>query len=253
MSVLCLDGRLEEVHELPDVADARGDRVARGEEVLRHGLLLILEQLGAGNADELDGDAARLRSFDRLAERLAVREPDQTWEDTRFAEYPEARMRGQVGQDPKLGHQSGVDLKVKAASHRSGGSLRDFSLPRHDDIARKALEQLMLAGLNVFLPSRAWGGRGRYWVRHACHEMPPTMIGLMRHSDPHRIPQGMPPRRRLRPQNLLNNSRFIDGLQPVFAIAIIYTQIIICYHVRQSPDRGEVGEEPGGVLNTWPA
>jgi hypothetical protein len=69
-------------------------------------------------------------------------------------------LLGQVRQDLKLRHQSSVKLHVKAALHWSACLLRDFPLSSHEYIARKALEQLVLAGLKLLLPSRAWGGRG---------------------------------------------------------------------------------------------
>jgi hypothetical protein len=90
-------------HELPDVAHGLGDRVAGGEEVLSHGILLVHEQLGAADTDELDGDAARLGLLVRFGEGLAVREPDKGREDARLGEYAEARMRRQVRQHLEFG------------------------------------------------------------------------------------------------------------------------------------------------------
>jgi hypothetical protein len=56
---------------------------------------------------------------------------------------------------------------VKRAPHSPGCSLRDFSLSRHEDIARKGLEQIMLAGFRLLLPSRVRRGCGGHRVRLA--------------------------------------------------------------------------------------
>ena len=109
---------LDKCHKFPDVADGRGDRVARGQEVLSHGILLILEQLGAENTDKLYGDAAGLRLLVRYVGGFAVREPHQRREDTRLSENSETRMLGQVGQHLKLGNHSSVRSSYEGRAAR---------------------------------------------------------------------------------------------------------------------------------------
>src|SRR5262249_51613943 len=66
-----------------------------------------------------------------------------------------ARMRGQVGQNLKLSHQSSVRFHVEAALHWLVCFLRNFFLPDDDHIVRKAIEYLVLVWLKFLLPSGA--------------------------------------------------------------------------------------------------
>jgi hypothetical protein len=43
-----------------------------------------------------------------------------------------------------------VQLEVKAALRGRARPLRDFPLPRHDHVARKALQQLLLGSISSF-------------------------------------------------------------------------------------------------------
>src|SRR5262249_62291040 len=86
----------DEGDELPGAADRRGDGMTRGKKVLGDGVLLARQQLASANADQLDGDAARLRALVRARGRLPVGEPDHSRKDARLTEYAATRIDGQI-------------------------------------------------------------------------------------------------------------------------------------------------------------
>ena len=145
--------------------------MARREKILRDGVFPLRQQLGSFNADQLDGNAARLGMFVLVDHGVAVGEPHQRRKNPRHGEDALTGIVRQVSEHLKLRDQPGMRLGVKPAEWFAPFGVLVLLL-KPPDVLREPVDQVLLIRQRDLLPSRA-GRKRRFGGWSNGHDMPP--------------------------------------------------------------------------------